>query len=140
MKNQSRHPGRRDVELLIVETFRAARVAMDAFERLAMAAWRCSSERDGVEQGELATVPPEVAERDGILACTVNEACRRTGVGRTRIYQAIGSGELRALKCGNRTLIDTDSIRRWIASLPTVTPRQPSVEQPCSHSTRRRAA
>jgi excisionase family DNA binding protein len=130
MKNQSGNPSRKDVELLIVEAFHSARQAMDAFERLAMVAWRRSSERDGVAQvSGLATGSSDAVERDDILTCTINEACRRTGLGRTRIYEAIGSGGLRAIKCGNRTLIDTDSIRRWIASLPTVRPKQSSIEQ-----------
>jgi excisionase family DNA binding protein len=131
MKNCGRKPSRKDFELLIVEAFQSARQAIDAFERLTMAAWRHSLERDDADQMVRATsLLPEVEERDGILVCTVKEACRRTGLGRTRIYQAIGSGELRAMKCGQRTLIEIDGIRRWISSLPTVGRRQASVERP----------
>ena len=51
MKNHSR--SRKDVELLIVEAFHAARQAMDAFEQLAIAA--CSSKREEAERTSLAS-------------------------------------------------------------------------------------
>ena len=125
MKNYSReHTSREEVELLIVEAFQCANQTMDAFERLTMAAWRRSLERDEAHQtAEAAQIAPEIEERGEVLVCTIKEACRRTGLGRTRIYQAIRSGELRAIKCGQRTLIEMNEIRQWIASLPTIASR-----------------
>jgi excisionase family DNA binding protein len=127
MKNYNPKPSRKEIELLLVEAFRSATQTIDAFERFTMAAWRHSLAKDEADQAvETATVAPEVMEREGVLVCTIKEACRRTGLGRTRIYQAIGSGELRAMKCGQRTLIEMDGIRRWISSLPTVGRKQVS--------------
>jgi hypothetical protein len=40
------------------------------------------------------------------------------GKGRTQIYEAISSGELDAIKDGNRTLITVASIERYMAALP----------------------
>ena len=118
MKNRSRKPTRKDVELLIVEAFQSASHTVDAFERLTMAAWRHSLGNE--EDAQAPKIALGIEEHEGVLACTVKEACRRTGLGHTRIYQAIQTGELRAMKCGQRTLIEMDGIRRWIASLPTV--------------------
>jgi excisionase family DNA binding protein len=122
MKNDGhKRSSQKDVELLIVEAFQCARQTLEAFERLTMAARSLSSERNEAHSSvEAARPAPESDERDGILLCTIKEACKRTGLGRSRIYQAIGSGELRARKSGARTLIEINEIRRWIASLPTI--------------------
>jgi excisionase family DNA binding protein len=125
MKNYSRreHISREDVDLLIVEAFQCANQTMGAFERLTRAALSRSFERDETHQTVEAEAAPEIEGRAEVLVCTIKETCRRTGLGRTRIYQAIQSGELRAMKCGQRTLIQMDEIRRWIASLPTIPSR-----------------
>ena len=39
------------------------------------------------------------------LAFTISEACSAARIGRTRVYQAIRAGELRARKHGKRTLV-----------------------------------
>jgi excisionase family DNA binding protein len=122
MKTHGPKPTRKEVELLIVEAFQSASHTVDAFERLTMAAWRHSLGNE--EAVRAPKIAPEMEEHDGVLVCTIKEACRRTGLGHTRIYQAIRTGELRAMKCGQRTLIEMDGIRRWIASLPTFRRRQ----------------
>jgi excisionase family DNA binding protein len=53
-----------------------------------------------------------------ILAHTIAEATRISGLGRTTIYEAIGTGKLEARKAGNRTLIVADSLRSFLANLP----------------------
>jgi len=45
-------------------------------------------------------------------------ACKHSGLGRTKLYQLIAQGKITALKCGSRTLILTDSLETYIASLP----------------------
>jgi excisionase family DNA binding protein len=56
------------------------------------------------------------------LAYNVAEACEAARIGRTSLYEAIRAGELRAVKRAKRTLILAHDLRRWLDSLPTVTP------------------
>jgi excisionase family DNA binding protein len=53
------------------------------------------------------TNPPSTAA--GPLAVSPAEAGRLAGVGRTTIYAAISSGELRSLKIGTRRLVAVDA-------------------------------
>ena len=48
------------------------------------------------------------------LAYSVNEACRVSSLGRTRLYQLIGEGRLEVRKIGKRTLIPAASLRALI--------------------------
>jgi excisionase family DNA binding protein len=48
------------------------------------------------------------------LAVSPAEAGRLVGVGRTTIYAAISSGELRSLKIGTRRLVAVDALREWL--------------------------
>ena len=54
------------------------------------------------------------------LAHTIAEACARSGIGRTAIYELINSGQLPARKRGRRTLILTEDLQRCLQSLPEV--------------------
>ena len=53
--------------------------------------------------------------RDTSLAVAPAEAARRCGMGRTKIYEAIGSGALRSIKIGSRRLIMVDALKAWLA-------------------------
>ncbi|MGO9357508.1 MAG: helix-turn-helix domain-containing protein [Xanthobacteraceae bacterium] len=55
-------------------------------------------------------------DREGL---SIPEACTVAGVGRTTLYQAIADGNLKARKCGKRTLILRDELRAFLASLPS---------------------
>jgi excisionase family DNA binding protein len=60
---------------------------------------------------------PTVNDRNAVsdrLAVSPAEAARLAGVGRTTIYEAIGSGALRSLKIGKRRLILIVSLRAWL--------------------------
>ena len=54
------------------------------------------------------------------LAYSISEVCALTTVGRTTLYAAIKSGDLRTRKVGRRTLITAHDLDDWLASRPLV--------------------
>jgi excisionase family DNA binding protein len=54
------------------------------------------------------------------LAHTIAEACARSGIGRTAIYELINTGQLPARKRGRHTLILADDLRQCLQALPAV--------------------
>lgn len=51
---------------------------------------------------------------------SVNEFCQQAGIGRTKLYQEITSGRLKALKCGRRTIIPVIEFENWLERLPKI--------------------
>lgn len=49
-----------------------------------------------------------------ILAVSPNEAARICSIGRTTLYAALSSGELKSTKIGTRRLITIDALRSWL--------------------------
>ena len=52
------------------------------------------------------------------LAYSISDAVKVSGIGRTRLYTLIGSGEIRAVKSGSKTLVLAASLRFYLAGLP----------------------
>jgi len=48
------------------------------------------------------------------ISITIKDACKATGLGRTKIYELINAGRLQAVKIGGRRLIKTASIRAML--------------------------
>ena len=60
------------------------------------------------------------------LAFTVAEACAVARCGKTILYEAIGTGELRAVKRGRKTLVLTDDLQAWVKRLPSFAVHRPA--------------
>jgi len=51
------------------------------------------------------------------LAVDIAEACRLTGLGRSKLYQLMSAGEIPSVKIGKRRVVPVDSLRQWLARL-----------------------
>lgn len=49
-----------------------------------------------------------------IIAVSPNEAARLVSIGRTMLYAALSSGDLKSVKIGTRRLITLDALRNWL--------------------------
>ena len=54
------------------------------------------------------------------LAYSISGFAQSVGIGRTKLYEEIAAGRLRARKAGKRTIISVEDARAYIASLPAV--------------------
>ena len=53
------------------------------------------------------------------LSLSIEEVRAATGIGRTKLYQAINSGALKAKKYGKRTIVLKDDLNAFLSSLQT---------------------
>lgn len=60
------------------------------------------------------------------LALSIEQALAATGLGRTKLYEALKSGDLRAKKLGTRTLILQSDLETFLAGLQSYPAKAPS--------------
>ena len=67
-------------------------------------------------------------EKPEPLSFTIRDAVTATGMARSRLYQLIAAGELKALKVGRRTLLDAGALKNFLSNLPApdIRPAKPS--------------
>lgn len=61
---------------------------------------------------------PTIGSGTNALPITVriNEACRLTGIGRSKLYELIQAGEIDTVKVGSITLVPTESLVTFLSS------------------------
>ena len=69
------------------------------------------------DASEVFNVNEKIQEVDR-QALSIAEVSGVSGLGRTKIYEAIATGSLKARKCGKRTLILPDDLREFLTNLP----------------------
>ena len=57
-------------------------------------------------------------EKHPVLAYSIEDAVKASGIGRTKLFELIRDGELRARKVGRRTIITDADLKSMIDSLP----------------------
>ncbi len=60
------------------------------------------------------------------ISYPLKEAISASGISRSEIYRLLSAGKLSAVKSGRTTLILADSLRDYVASLPSATFRPPA--------------
>lgn len=95
------------------------RAAIDVFEQIASEPHRQERDIEVAPTPQPALQTPPVRELPiEKLAFTVKEAATALGIGKTTLYEAMRAGAFEVVKLGNRTLIPSDGLREWLASLP----------------------
>lgn len=49
-----------------------------------------------------------------LISVRIKEACRITGIGRSKLYELIAAGEIKTVKVGSMTLIPINGLRALI--------------------------
>jgi hypothetical protein len=62
---------------------------------------------------------------DGPKYATLAKWTEISGVSRSATYEALGRGDLRAVKLGSRSLVDVDHGLAWLANLPVAVIKPP---------------
>lgn len=48
------------------------------------------------------------------LSVRIKEACRMTGIGRSKLYELIAAGDIEVIKVGSMTLVPVDALRTFL--------------------------
>lgn len=57
---------------------------------------------------------PAISFQAQPLTVRIAEACRMTGIGRSKLYELIGAGKIRTVKVGSITLVPVESLRNFL--------------------------
>lgn len=116
----------KNVDPLVLELFRGVRQVVDILERLTIERMAAQPEAAAVARtSEAKGLERPALPRNPSLSYSIKDVSKQTGLSRSRIYLAISTGELRATKCGHRTLIQAKDLNAWIDSWPAVVPSPP---------------
>ncbi len=63
------------------------------------------------------------------LSFSINGACDEINCGRTKIYQEIAAGNIKARKLGKRTIILADDLQAYLESLPSYRETAPTEDK-----------
>lgn len=55
-----------------------------------------------------------MTEQIAPLSVRIKEACRMTGIGRSKLYELIAAGDIEVIKVGAMTLVPVDSLRSFL--------------------------
>lgn len=64
----------------------------------------------------MSTIAPE------LLTVRIKEACRITGIGRSKLYELIAEGEIEVIKVGAMTLVPIEGLRAFVGRARTISP------------------
>jgi excisionase family DNA binding protein len=81
--------------------------------------------RENDEELQATSSAPEAVRSQTVpfaekLTCTINEACEMTGLGRTKLYELIGDGQLATTTVGRRRLVVVRSLLSLLESNTSV--------------------
>jgi Helix-turn-helix domain len=62
----------------------------------------------------------ERQRRERQRAMSIDGFCKGYGIGRTKAYEEINAGRLKARKAGRRTIITADDAEDWLSRLPAL--------------------
>jgi excisionase family DNA binding protein len=78
---------------------------------------------------EIALSPSGEWQRE-VLTVTVGEALRLVGIGRTRLYELINSGQVTSVTIGRRRLVHLASLKVLVSGPPAPVPSLPPTQLP----------
>ena len=67
---------------------------------------------DEASRPNRATIQPDYNAKP--LAVRIRDACRMTGIGRTKLYELIGQGEIETIKIGAITLVPVAGLEEFL--------------------------
>jgi excisionase family DNA binding protein len=112
---------RRQVDPRISEVFKHIRQTVDALEQLILSSVPRQTTEDGKPAISEKPSPRVSVAPDSVkLAYTIKEVRKLVGIGHTKLYEAIGANELRAVKHGKRTFILARDLQVWLDNFPPI--------------------